>query len=278
MQGRLSPPEDGRIQAFPSQSWRDEFALASNAGIDAIEWIYEDYRAAENPLAFDDGISEIQHLSRTSGVGVHSVCADFLMDQPLFRSNDATVGRSIERFFWLIERTSAVGASRIVIPFVAANEMKSADDMQVAIDVTKRWSAAARLVGVTLHVETSLAPLPQREFLEAVNEPNVRVTYDTGNSVLFNHDMVEEIGAYGPKIGSVHIKDAIHGMTTVRLGTGQARIGACLAALREIGYDGPYVLQGARVAGEPETTTVRQYAAIVREILCQLDTGGPPAS
>ena len=41
MQGRLVPPVKGRIQAFPSERWRDEFALAQQAGLQAIEWIYD---------------------------------------------------------------------------------------------------------------------------------------------------------------------------------------------------------------------------------------------
>ena len=32
MQGRLSPPEDGRFQSFPRNSWREEFRRAHEAG------------------------------------------------------------------------------------------------------------------------------------------------------------------------------------------------------------------------------------------------------
>jgi L-ribulose-5-phosphate 3-epimerase len=37
MQGRLSPPEDGRFQSFPRNSWREEFPRAREAGLDYIE-------------------------------------------------------------------------------------------------------------------------------------------------------------------------------------------------------------------------------------------------
>jgi len=36
MQGRLVPPEAQRFQCFPRQRWRDEFALAAAAGLDAF--------------------------------------------------------------------------------------------------------------------------------------------------------------------------------------------------------------------------------------------------
>ena len=59
IQGRLVPPEDGRFQCFPRNRWRDEFAHAAAAGLDAIEWIYDLHGADMNPLATDAGIAEI---------------------------------------------------------------------------------------------------------------------------------------------------------------------------------------------------------------------------
>ena len=56
MQGRLVPPEAGRFQSFPRDRWRDEFAFAAQAGLDAIEWIYDQYGEDVNPLTTSDGI------------------------------------------------------------------------------------------------------------------------------------------------------------------------------------------------------------------------------
>jgi L-ribulose-5-phosphate 3-epimerase len=92
MQGRLVPPDDGRIQCFPRARWRDEFALAASAGLDAIEWIYDLYGADVNPIATDEGLAQIEDLSRANNVRVHSLCADYFMDKPLLRAS----GREIE--------------------------------------------------------------------------------------------------------------------------------------------------------------------------------------
>ena len=50
MQGRLVPPEGGYFQSFPRVRWRDEFVFAKNAGLNAIEWIYDEYGEDANPL------------------------------------------------------------------------------------------------------------------------------------------------------------------------------------------------------------------------------------
>src|SRR5207247_2054984 len=63
MQGRLLPSSDGRIQCFPRERWRDEFALAWAAGLTAIEWIYDLQGADVNPIASDDGLSLMKALS-----------------------------------------------------------------------------------------------------------------------------------------------------------------------------------------------------------------------
>jgi L-ribulose-5-phosphate 3-epimerase len=70
MQGRLVPPTDGRIQCFPRERWQDEFALASAAGLDAIEWIYDLYGADVNPIATNDGLTMIESLSAASQVQI----------------------------------------------------------------------------------------------------------------------------------------------------------------------------------------------------------------
>ena len=50
MQGRLLPKYKGRYQAFPKDTWQEEFKIASDFGLDCIEFIfdYEDYE--KNPL------------------------------------------------------------------------------------------------------------------------------------------------------------------------------------------------------------------------------------
>src|SRR5262249_49779849 len=82
MQGRLSPPEGGRFQCFPRERWREEFAFAAAAGLDAIEWIYDLHGAGVNPLASDNGIAEMRSLSARHGIAVVSLCADYFMDRP----------------------------------------------------------------------------------------------------------------------------------------------------------------------------------------------------
>ena len=51
MQGRLSPPIDDQIQAFPAGVWEEEFALSKAIGLGCLEWIYAYPEHASNPLS-----------------------------------------------------------------------------------------------------------------------------------------------------------------------------------------------------------------------------------
>ena len=75
MQGRLVPPEDGRFQCFPRTGWQSEFERAAEAGIDAIEWIYDAYGEQVNPIRDDTGLDELRRLHLSSGIIVRSLCA-----------------------------------------------------------------------------------------------------------------------------------------------------------------------------------------------------------
>src|ERR1700735_5533525 len=86
MQGRLAPPEGGLFQSFPRNRWRDEFACAREAGLDAIEWIFDVYGEDANPIATDAGIEEMKALTEKTGVVVRSLCADYFMDLRFLRT------------------------------------------------------------------------------------------------------------------------------------------------------------------------------------------------
>src|SRR6478736_2309064 len=79
MQGRLSPRPENRLQAFPHQTWPEEFAKAKRLGFSYLEWIYEAERAEENPIASSAGRAAIRACATESGLPVGSVCADYFM-------------------------------------------------------------------------------------------------------------------------------------------------------------------------------------------------------
>src|SRR5271169_449323 len=158
MQGRLIPPTDGRIQCFPRHGWESEFALAKKAGLDCIEWIYDLYGEDINPISTDDGVDKIRSLAQKNGVQVHSLCADYFMDEQLVRATAAELEDRLAVLEWLMLRCQVIGMQRIVLPFVDASRIDSEAELDSVCIILTRVLQVAEKTNIEIHLETSLDP------------------------------------------------------------------------------------------------------------------------
>ena len=261
MQGRLSPPVEGQLQAFPADSWRDEFAAAADAGLAGIEWIYDAPASDTNPITRDDGVAEIVALAAATGIRVSSVCADWFMAHPFGRGTDGERAERREHLSWLIGRAATVAADHVVVPFVDDSSLTTAELEQVAADLDL-VAGEVEASGVGIHLETDLPPRDYASFLRKL-PPAVLVTYDIGNSAALGHDPQAEFTAYGDRIGSVHVKDRLRGGGSVPLGEGAASFALVFSALDRLGYAGWIVLQPARGPTGDEVASIRRSRELV---------------
>jgi hexulose-6-phosphate isomerase len=100
-----------------------------------------------------------------------------------------------------------------------------------------------------------------------VDDPSVRVNYDTGNSCSLGYDPREEIAAYGARLGSVHIKDRGHGSGTVALGTGDTDFETIFVELSRLRYQGSFILQAARGQTGGECAHFRRNVTLARQMI-----------
>jgi hexulose-6-phosphate isomerase len=271
MQGRLLPPSGGCFQCFPKEHWREEFSLAASASLDAIEWIYDSPGKSANPIGTQEGLAEMRRLSEESNIAVVSVCADYFMECPLAKAGGNESEERIGKLLWLLERCRLAGVRRVVLPFVDNSSIDSEVDEARAVEVLRRVLGEAEKANVELHLETSLDPRRFHSLLAKLPHPYLKANYDAGNSASLGYDVLEEIAAYGERIGSVHIKDRIRGGGTVPLGSGDANIPALLSELFRIGYKGDFVMQIARGEAGKELGWIRQNRELV---LGQLQAAG----
>jgi L-ribulose-5-phosphate 3-epimerase len=263
MQGRLVPPVGDRIQCFPQERWREEFARAAAAGLVAIEWIFDLDDAAMNPLATDEGFDEVRRLSAEHRVAVDSVCADYFMARPLVRATPGERAERLATLEWLLGRCAACGLTRVVLPFVDASKIATDTDRDDVVSALGQVLHGLERNGLEIHLETSLPPAEFRRLLDRVPDRRILVNYDSGNSASLGFDPREEWAAYGDRVGSVHIKDRILGGGTVPLGTGNADFPALFSAIRRAAYDGPWILQVARGTPGDEVAWARENRAFL---------------
>jgi L-ribulose-5-phosphate 3-epimerase len=245
MQGRLSPRIDGKIQAYPANTWQKEFEIAKEIGYAAIEWIVE--KPLEiNALMSKSGIKEINQTILKTGVRIDFVCADIFMQQPLVRMTQEIKEENKELLKNILLNAKEVGAIGVEIPFVDASSIKSESEKHELISCMQEAFELAEEIGMKISLETDLNPTSFKELLDRINLNHVQANYDIGNSASLGFDPVEEVAAIGNRILNVHIKDRKLGSTTVPLGTGDADIKLSLSRLSEINYLGGITMQAAR--------------------------------
>ena len=246
MQGRLLPKYKGRYQAHPVGYWRDEFPIASQLGLDSIEFILDYNDMEKNPLLTSEGIEDIQKIENSSGVKVRSICADYFMEAPIHSNNTVIVDKSLNVLDRLIKNASLLNVKNIVIPCVDQSSLKNTENKNNFINNIKKMVGAAERADINISLETDLAPIPFANLLDSINSKNVTVNYDTGNSAALGYDPEEEFISYGHKITDLHIKDRLLGTGPILLGAGDVNFPKIFDLLSKYKYKGIIIFQAYR--------------------------------
>ena len=265
MQGRLSPQIGDRIQAFPRDTWPQEFERAAGIGFDEIEFIFEADNFQDNPLYTTPGLKEIEKQCRATGVKVSYVCADYFMEQPFIRVAEADRKASVEVLKELIKKCASIGVKGIEIPMVDNARLETTSEKELFVECLRECLPTAETAGVRLGLETSLAPGDFKNLLERIDHPLVEANYDTGNSASLGYDPDEEIATIGGWVHNIHIKDRMLGGGTVPLGQGNTEFPRIFQALAGIPYRGSFILQTARK--RDDLKAAREYLAFVRQYI-----------
>jgi hexulose-6-phosphate isomerase len=269
MQGRLSPPEEGRFQSFPRRSWRQEIARARDAGLDYIEWIHDEYGRTANPIFSEAGLAEMDALKRENSISTPALCGDWFMDFPLIRCSEPERAERERHLHELIPIAARIGAQRIVLPFVDQSRMASEEEKTTVREVLLRALPVAEAHQVELHLEADFGPDEFAAFLATIPHPMLKVNWDSGNSSGLGFMASQEFAAYGDRIGSVHIKDRYKkpggGVETRPLGKGSADFDDVFRAIASVGYEGGFTLQVARGDDNDEVNFIKGQMEFVKK-------------
>lgn len=265
MQGRLSAPINERIQSFPATTWRTEFERARRAGLDRIEWIFdeEDTDGKPNPIMTDAGLTEMRQLILGTGVNVLSVCADYFMRDPLLDASGRRRPSSVERLISLLRRAQTASLQYVILPFVDASSAAALPSLNGMREMLLGVLSATADSNVEVHLEMDLGPAEVSTFLRSIGHPRLRANLDIGNSASLGHDPDHEMLEIGPILGSVHVKDRVRGSGTVPLGTGDADFETYFRHFASLRFGGPFILQVARSNDMDEAEWARRNRMFV---------------
>lgn len=267
MQGRLSPVVDSKIQAFPTEFWRDEFSVAQRNGLSLMEWTIDHSGFGDNPLLTRMGRGEIRDLMQRHGLRIDSVTADNMMQAPFWK---AAGGRRIELLDMLeslIKACGEIGVGTIVVPLVDNGALHNAEQEASLFDGLQSMLPVLLDANVRIAFESDFEPGSLAKFIASYKAKVFGVNYDMGNSASLGWSPEKEITLLGDRIINVHVKDRRFSGPTVPFGEGAVDFRTVFQLLNQVGYEKNFIIQGARALDNDHSGTLRRYCSIVGEFL-----------
>tara|TARA_B110000438_G_scaffold303654_1_gene366261 strand:+ start:5244 stop:6062 length:819 start_codon:yes stop_codon:yes gene_type:complete len=265
MQGRLSKPIANQIQAFPINSWINEFEIAGRIGFNCIEWVFDDI---SNPIFTET--DKILELSKKFNIKINSVCADLFMKKLLFRENSQNIKLHLKILEKLIIQCDKLKIPIIEIPLVDSSSLKTDDEESQFCNNLSEILPLAKSLNIHIALETDLPPNHFKKLLQNFDSNQVKANYDVGNSTANKFNIKNELRILKPWIINIHIKDRFESGNTVPLGTGDTDFEIFFSTLNEIKYCGDLIIQGARedssIENDPEITCSK-YINFVKKYL-----------
>lgn len=263
VQGRLSPPVNGRIQAFPYDSWREEFTLADEMDFRIMEWTLDSDHLHENPLMTAVGRQEIRQLSRLHGVTIPSLTADCFMQAPFWKARGEERVQREDDLLAVVESCSQARVALVVVPLVDNGRIEDREQENDLVDSFNRHLGTLVDLSVRVAIESDFPPKELQRLIERFDPAIVGINYDIGNSAALGYRVDEEMEAYGDRVFNVHVKDRPFGGTTVELGQGSADFDLVFQSLAGASYRGNYILQTARSASGNHGAVLSRYRQMV---------------
>jgi hexulose-6-phosphate isomerase len=247
------------LWAFPyprRMSLRECLQLAKDAGFDGIELNYD----LENDLSPKAGPRELQAIRKQAeeiGIAISGLCSFLFWPYSLTSNKPEERKRGQELAGKMLEAAAELGTTNLlVVPgAVSIPWIKGHDPVPLAECDKRAREAVARMVpraeklGVHLNIENIffngylLSPQDMIAFVDGFKSKHVRVHFDTGNIMLFQHPQ-DWILALGSRIGNVHLKEfdknsTDHSLASFRpLLDGTTDWPAVLEAFDRVGYKG----------------------------------------
>lgn len=263
MQGRLSPMIDGKIQAFPMETWIDEFSLAKDIGFTHIEWTLDHFNLFDNPLFHS--VDEIISLKSDTGIQIDTLTYDAGMQTPLVQAGKIQTVE-VDTIKKVIEQSKKVGIKILVLPLVDNSSMKNGDDVKY-IEIFSELQTEVLGDGFRIAIESDLQPKRLHSFFTQIRSENIGLNYDTGNSASLGFDFESEMDLLREFIMNIHLKDRKKNGGTVRFGEGNAPLRTQVNYFREYIPEVLNVIQGARSFAGDDVGAASDYLKFIKECL-----------
>jgi len=224
---------------------KESLAKAKEIGLNGIQ--LSDVRdELEIEKLSTSGINDLKNLVESYGLVISAVCGDLGGHE---FTDESDVEERIARTKKIMDVTRGLGCSIVQTHIGKIPEDKDAKErnvMKYALEVLGQYGEK---IGCFLATETGPEPPTlMREFLSTLKYETLKVNYDPANLIMKGYDPIEGVKVLGDYIIHTHAKDGKKNNGEVPLGEGDVDFEKYLEALKNINYDGFFVIE--REVGE----------------------------
>ena len=269
MQGRLTSLVGSKIQAFPWDTWQEEFASAKEISMGLMEWTLDQERLYENPIMTQQGRDLIRNLCKQNNLSIPSLTGDCFMQAPFWKASGEESCILQQDFLNVIKSARGVGVSMLVVPLVDNGSLDNLEQEKRLLRFLQENTASFDSCGVKIIFESDFEPTNLARFIDHLDPDFFGINYDVGNSASLGFDCEEELKEFGKRILNVHIKDRFLGGTSVPLGKGNANFNAVFEGLGKCSYNGNFILQTSRADDGDHISAIVKYREMVVSWMCE---------
>lgn len=174
----------------------------------------------------------------------------------------------MERIDFLLEFAGLAGAPLLVLPCGEKKDNRQgAPDRALMVEWLNRAAGLAYAAGIRLAVEAPYFGRPIDRVLGAARlfselDPDIEIAFDVSHIEAAGDSVNEAWELLAPRVGIVHLRDAVPGDIRRVIGRGQVDFEGFSAAMSESGYTGDVVLE-LETRNSPFETKVAEIAAAV---------------
>jgi sugar phosphate isomerase/epimerase len=204
-----------------------------------------------------DNLAAYQRAAERTGLGIPSLAGVWPPGASLIQPT------AEEHLRKAIKAAESVRATTILAACFEANcpKMDQQSSYGPVVAMLQRVSGAARDAGVTIGMETSLAPADDRKLIDLVDRPSVRIYYDLDNVERYAHtgEAVPGVAVLKSRIRQVHLKNDDKLLEQ----PGRVDWAGAVKALGKIGYGGWFVFESSHSGAQQCIDATQKNIAFV---------------
>jgi L-ribulose-5-phosphate 3-epimerase len=238
-------------KALPlTMTWPERLTAAAQAGFDFLELSIDesderlerlDWRPAQR--------AELRQAIYDVGLPITSMCLSGHRKYPMGSASKAIHERGLDIMKKAVDLARDIGVRIVLVPgYDVFYEPSDEGTKARFLEGLRKGVAWASSVGVMLALENTekfvTSITHAMWYVNEVNSPWLQLYGDIGNLLALGHDMLTELDAGAGHLAGIHIKDAVLGEGRgIPFGQGEVPFVSAFRKLREIGFNGPIMLE-----------------------------------